>query len=147
MRPASVLVLTFSLLCTSVAFAATHKKHAAVSATHVSTAHATKAHLKHISAVVHTKSHASKSHTVSHAPMESERATQIQTALIKSGYLTGEPSGHWDSESMAAMQKLQSDNGWQTKIVPDSRALIKLGLGPASNTAAVTAAPDPAASN
>ena len=22
------------------------------------------------------------------------------------------------------------DNGWQTKVVPDSRALIKLGLGP-----------------
>jgi hypothetical protein len=28
------------------------------------------------------------------------------------------------------MQKLQEDNGWQTKITPDSRALIKLGLGP-----------------
>jgi hypothetical protein len=28
------------------------------------------------------------------------------------------------------MQKFQGDNGWQTKITPDSRALIKLGLGP-----------------
>jgi hypothetical protein len=28
------------------------------------------------------------------------------------------------------MQKLQEDNGWQTRITPDSRALIKLGLGP-----------------
>jgi hypothetical protein len=28
------------------------------------------------------------------------------------------------------MQKVQSDNGWQTRITPDSRALIKLGLGP-----------------
>jgi hypothetical protein len=27
-------------------------------------------------------------------------------------------------------QGIQSDNGWQTKVVPDSRALIKLGLGP-----------------
>ena len=26
--------------------------------------------------------------------------------------------------------KFQHDNGWQTKLVPDSRALIKLGLGP-----------------
>ena len=26
--------------------------------------------------------------------------------------------------------KYQGDNGWQTKVVPDSRALIKLGLGP-----------------
>jgi len=28
------------------------------------------------------------------------------------------------------MERYQSDNGWQTKVVPDSRALIKLGLGP-----------------
>jgi hypothetical protein len=62
--------------------------------------------------------------------MDSERATQIQSALIKSGYLSGEPSGAWDSETAAAMQKLQGDNGWQTRITPDSRALIKLGLGP-----------------
>jgi hypothetical protein len=78
--------------------------------------------------------------------MEPERATAIQTALIRSGYLSGEPSGHWDANSMAAMQKLQADNGWQTRIVPDSRALIKLGLGPASNTATVTPA-EPSQSN
>jgi hypothetical protein len=35
-----------------------------------------------------------------------------------------------DDRTKAALTKLQSDNGWQTKIVPDSRALIKLGLGP-----------------
>jgi len=28
------------------------------------------------------------------------------------------------------MQKMQADNGWQTKMIPDSRAIIKLGLGP-----------------
>ena len=79
-----------------------------------------------------------------------ERAAQIQTALVKAGYLTGEPSGHWDAASQAAMVKLQSDNGWQTKLVPDSRALIKLGLGPGSSpdaqseTASFTApAPQP----
>jgi hypothetical protein len=32
------------------------------------------------------------------------------------------------------MQKFQSDNGWQTKLVPDSRAIIKLGLGPAQDS-------------
>ncbi len=31
---------------------------------------------------------------------------------------------------MAAMQKYQADQGWQTKLMPDSRALKKLGLGP-----------------
>ena len=69
--------------------------------------------------------------------MDDTRATQIQTALVKAGYLK-EASGHWDSESQAAMQKLQGDNGWQTKLVPDSRALIKLGLGPNAQAAMPT---------
>lgn len=66
--------------------------------------------------------------------MDDARATEIQTALVKAGYLP-EVSGHWDSASEAAMQKLQGDNGWQTKLVPDSRALIKLGLGPNARAA------------
>jgi len=64
--------------------------------------------------------------------IDDERATQIQSALVRSGYLTGAPSGHWDAETQAAMEKLQADNGWQTKLVPDSRAIIKLGLGPST---------------
>jgi lipoprotein-anchoring transpeptidase ErfK/SrfK len=64
--------------------------------------------------------------------MPSERATAIQAALIQHGYLTGEPTGTWDAQTTAAMEKLQSDNGWQTRLTPDARALIKLGLGPNS---------------
>ena len=76
------------------------------------------------------------------APVEmpTERATQIQTALIKQGYLTGEPTGRWDDQTVSAMQKLQGDNGWQTKITPDSRALIKLGLGPTDTAPAPSGA-------
>ncbi len=66
--------------------------------------------------------------------IDSERATEIQAALIRTGYLTGTPSGHWDAQSQAAMQKLQGSNGWQTKLTPDSRALIFLGLGPKTST-------------
>jgi hypothetical protein len=62
--------------------------------------------------------------------IDSERATQIQQALIREHYLSGVPSGMWDASSMAAMQKYQADQGWQTKLMPDSRALKKLGLGP-----------------
>jgi hypothetical protein len=62
--------------------------------------------------------------------IDDERATQIQGALIKQGYMSGTPSGTWDSQTQAAMEKMQADNGWQTKLVPDSRAIIKLGLGP-----------------
>jgi peptidoglycan hydrolase-like protein with peptidoglycan-binding domain len=59
-----------------------------------------------------------------------DRTREIQTALVREGYLTGEPTGVMDDRTKAALSKLQADNGWQTKIVPDSRALIKLGLGP-----------------
>jgi hypothetical protein len=62
--------------------------------------------------------------------IDGERTRAIQTALIGKTYLSGEPTGEWDAETEAAMQKFQGDNGWQTKLMPDSRALIKLGLGP-----------------
>lgn len=65
-----------------------------------------------------------------------ERAAEIQNALIRENYLTGTASGQWDAETEAAMQKFQADHGWQTKLTPDSRALIKLGLGPTSTAAA-----------
>src|SRR6266853_3660819 len=72
--------------------------------------------------------------------IDDTRATQIQTSLIKSGYLSGEASGHWDAGTEAAMQKFQSDNGWQTKLIPDSRAIIKLGLGPTRDSGQSTSA-------
>ena len=61
-----------------------------------------------------------------------ERTSAIQSALVRAGYLK-EASGKWDSDTQAAMEKLQADNGWQVKLVPDARALIKLGLGPGSD--------------
>jgi Putative peptidoglycan binding domain len=59
-----------------------------------------------------------------------DRAEEIQTALIREHYMKGEPSGKWDSATQSAMQRYQADHGWQTKSIPDARALIKLGLGP-----------------
>jgi peptidoglycan hydrolase-like protein with peptidoglycan-binding domain len=82
------------------------------------------------------------SHTKHHAPattshklhgqqaIDSQRVMEIQQALIREHYLTGEPTSKWDSGTQAAMLKFQADQGWQTKLTPDSRALIKLGLGP-----------------
>jgi hypothetical protein len=58
------------------------------------------------------------------------RAREIQEALIREHYLEGTASGTWDAKSQAAMQRYQADNGWQSKSIPDSRALIKMGLGP-----------------
>lgn len=62
--------------------------------------------------------------------IQNERAREIQEALIREKYLDGEPSGSWDQRTKDAMTRFQNDNGWQTKAVPDARALIKLGLGP-----------------
>ncbi len=72
--------------------------------------------------------------------IDSDRAKEIQTALIREKYLTGEPTGQWDSATEAAMQRYQADHGWQTKLTPDSRALIKLGLGPNHTSGAISPA-------
>ena len=89
--------------------------------------HARRGPTSHKSHSKHSK--ATAKHT-GQRTIDDTRATQIQTALIKSGYLTGDASGHWDAATQTAMQKYQGDNGWQTKLTPDSRAIIKLGLGP-----------------
>ncbi len=81
--------------------------------------------------------------------IDSNRVTQIQSALIREHYMSGEASGQWDSTTQAAMQKYQSDQGWQTKLLPDSRAIKKLGLGPdysnAINAKESSFAPPPSA--
>ncbi len=69
--------------------------------------------------------------------IDPDRAREIQTALIREHYLTGSPSGEWDAQSQAAMTKYQADQGWQTKLTPDSRALIKLGLGPSQDSSKI----------
>ena len=62
--------------------------------------------------------------------IQPERVTEIQQALIREHYLDGDANGQWDTATQSAMQKYQADQGWQTKLRPDSRALKKLGLGP-----------------
>jgi hypothetical protein len=62
--------------------------------------------------------------------MQSDRVAAIQQALIREKYLEGAPTGKWDDRTQHAMAKYQTDHQWQSKVTPDSRALIKLGLGP-----------------
>ena len=79
-------------------------------------------HLKHVAFVTHI--------IQGQRTIDSGRTREIQAALVQRNYLTGEPTGEWDADTEAAMAKYQADNGWQTKLMPDSRALIRLGLGP-----------------
>lgn len=65
--------------------------------------------------------------------IDPERAQEIQQALIREHYLTGTATGTWNQASEDAMRRYQADHGWQAKTVPDSRALISLGLGPSQD--------------
>ena len=92
----------------------------------------TTTHTSSASSAKHHSKKGAKSASKSHGQrgISEERAREIQTALIRQHYLSGEPTGKWDESTKDALTKFQADNGWQTKLTPDSRALIKLGLGP-----------------
>ncbi len=102
---------------------------------HSSSSHSSGSHKKTVSK---TATHSSKgkrskksaSWRRGQQKIDPQRAREIQEALVREHYLSGGASGQWDDASQKAMEKFQADNGWQSKMVPDSRALIKLGLGP-----------------
>lgn len=101
------------------------------SASKQSSAHKTTTHTA--SSGKHSSRKKKSGRTRGQQKIDSERAQAIQAALIREHYLSGEPSGSWNQASEDAMRKYQSDHGWQTKEVPDSRALISLGLGPSND--------------
>jgi hypothetical protein len=112
-------ILLGALLLATPAFAT--RTHRAATAGHARTS----AHHRY------SRHHRARRHVVrGQRSIEPARAQQIQDALIKAKYLNGPASGEWDATTEAAMEKFQADHGWQTKLVPDSRALIALGLGP-----------------
>jgi hypothetical protein len=129
------------LLTASVAGATSRTK----SSSHVSrstSVHSTAVHSKsvHSRAQARVSRTSAKSRSKSHSKnqawrqrqksIDSLRVREIQSALIRQHYLDGDSNGVWDARTKAAMIKYQGEQGWQTKKVPDSRALIKLGLGP-----------------
>ncbi len=88
-----------------------------------------------------------KSYRRGQQKIDGDRTLEIQQALIQQHYLSGPPSGKWDASTEEALRRYQADNGWQNKTVPDSRALIKLGLGPSHDhllnpESAMTTAPE-----
>ncbi|MGB8799466.1 MAG: peptidoglycan-binding domain-containing protein [Candidatus Acidiferrales bacterium] len=82
------------------------------------------------------KHHSSKREPTQKAPTP-ERISEIQSALAHNGYYQGNPTGKWDSNTISAMQKFQSDNGLSNSGKIDAPSLQKLGLG--SGTAGVDA--------
>ncbi len=139
-------VLAVALLAGLVSAATTHssakkttKTKAKASSTHsksVASTHSKKstAHLQSTKATgKHGKKTTKSKKVKGQQSIDGDRAREIQTALIREHYLDGEPTGSFDARTKSALQKFQQDNGWQSKVIPDSRALIKLGLGPSKD--------------
>lgn len=131
-------VISSVLLLTTMSTAATKKRahpatrHQAHPATHPAGG---KHEIVHHSSPKTTKTKAHKhgrktARNRGQRQIDSARAREIQAALVRANYMQGEPTGKWDQTTKDAMTRFQADNGWQTKTIPDSRALIKLGLGP-----------------
>jgi peptidoglycan hydrolase-like protein with peptidoglycan-binding domain len=122
----------------------THRK----TATHLSTSSSAKKESSSSAKAKHSSSRKKKTaRTRGQQKIDSERVQSIQEALIREHYLNGEATGTWNQASEDAMRRYQSDHGWQSKTVPDARALIKLGLGPSHDhllnpESAMTTGPD-----
>ncbi|HMK21550.1 MAG TPA: peptidoglycan-binding domain-containing protein [Terriglobales bacterium] len=134
-----------ALLCTFALAQSAGPTSASTESTKKPTSHKSSSPAHHSPSTKHSSASKSSSsaHSVSHKGKKSRksyhrgqqkidgsRTVQIQEALIKQHYLNGKPSGKWDATTEEALRSYQADNGWQNKTVPDSRALIKLGLGP-----------------
>jgi hypothetical protein len=88
---------------------------------------------KHSSKGKHSRSKTKVKAKRGQQAIDSPRAREIQEALIREHYMEGEPSGKWDDATQDALKRYQAAQGWQSKTVPDSRALINLGLGPSKD--------------
>ena len=133
---AFVLIALLAITPFATAKTTSQHKHSSVKKTSSTAQHSTSHATKTSSHTSHSH-HARRRHVAKKSwkskgqhGLSSERAKQIQEALIRQHYLDGEPTGVWDTKTQEACRKYQADNGWQSKVLPDSRALIKLGLGP-----------------
>src|SRR5215831_19240907 len=63
----------------------------------------------------HTSKKSRKKHPRGQQAIDSERARQIQEALVREHYMQAQPTGTWDSGTQEAMRRYQADQGWQSK--------------------------------
>ena len=85
----------------------------------------------------HARSRRSRQSVVQDAPVSgrqiatgipAERVTEIQKALIKLGYLSGQPSGQYDDDTVEAMKQFQSASQLPATGLPSAHALKRLGV-------------------
>jgi hypothetical protein len=66
-----------------------------------------------------------------------ERTQEIQDALQRGGYYSGDPTGKWDASTQESLRRFQAANGLPPTGKLDALSLQKMGLG--SNVAGVSA--------
>jgi len=119
-----------ALMVCAVAFAQTSPATSAKPTSTAKKSSTTKSRTASSKRTSHKGKKSQKSWRSGQQKVDPARAREIQAALIRQHYLDGDATGKWDATTEDAMRRFQADNGWQNKTVPDSRALIKLGLGP-----------------
>lgn len=70
-----------------------------------------------------------------------DRYREIQQALAEKGFFKGEPDGHWNAESVAALREFQKAQNLDADGKLGSLSLIALGLGPKRIVAAQNTPP------
>ena len=58
-----------------------------------------------------------------------DRTQEIQAALERRGYYSGEPTGKWDSSTQESLRRFQTANGLPPTGKLDALSLQKMGLG------------------
>ena len=130
-RSNAAILLSAALLSPSAFATTTHHSTVSKHTSTLSSAHTATSHARTGSTRAGKKTAPARGHKVhGQQGIAPDRVTEIQSALIRQHYLSKDADGRWDSTTEAAMQKYQADHGWQTKLMPDSRAIKSLGLGP-----------------
>ena len=80
-------------------------------------------------ATTHKHKHSAKHQPPGQKAPTPERISEIQSALARDGYYQGDPTGKFDSSTLAALEKFQSANGLDSNGKLDAPTLQKLGLG------------------
>jgi peptidoglycan hydrolase-like protein with peptidoglycan-binding domain len=75
------------------------------------------------------KKHGRRRHEPKQMAPTPDRISEIQSALARDGYYKGDPDGKWDSATVGAMEKFQSDHGLDPTGKIGALTLQKLGLG------------------
>ncbi|HXX70769.1 MAG TPA: peptidoglycan-binding domain-containing protein, partial [Candidatus Acidoferrum sp.] len=83
----------------------------------------------HPKTTAHKHKHSTKRQPPGQKAPTADRVSEIQSALAREGYYQGDPTGKFDSSTLAALEKFQSSNGLDANGKLDAPTLQKLGLG------------------